>query len=711
MGRRLTSCGNHRLVKCRGQALEQPALSYAAAVFEAACERQLAIVTGTAEDDESEHFPCKPRWIFCSMGSSLTVVLFPRNPAVEFAGDEEAYSEAWLASLAFLGRASAALTLGALGARLDACQASLNACLHTGADVAACLERLCWVTQLVGFVLADSGDGETPMVPLELAAACAGTAAAGQPDAVVALGQRLLALGGTCLEGSGHEIISPRLLQEVCCTLGRWAETYLPPEEGACGALAEAFGAAGGGPPACNMLVSLAIAALTKYPGETALHRAACERLLAPLGRRAAALLVRCPAWADLCEACSSRQQGVVALESGVQRQLYQAIVDGVARAHTPPDAAAACIQQLLGPVAAALLEMAAQPAAALQRADRARSALGLVQSLAGAARGQATETTQPPVFAHLAVCQAPALQLLEAYQRQNDVATATVQLAVDVVENHAAYLSGADAAGLFSWVRAVVTACAAHHASAAAAAGAEERAESLEAMLRLVSALASCEVPDGVDLGAAVFDGLTRIIPLFSVDSLAFPRLAHSFFTLLAHTCEAWAPQLAELPPPALRSVLAMLGAGMGISDDAETAAAVFEAAAALARWHLEARRSGARGLAAAVDDGQAPLGALLQALLQRVLLDDPGVGCLGYATEAALWLILAEPGTFQGAAMAVVSGAGAQDAAAHVGGAFSSVAGAAAACSAGGRRSGGEFEPAFNRFVMDVRGIARRR
>jgi hypothetical protein len=632
---------------------------------------------------------------------------------VEYEGDEEAHSEAWLASLAFLGRAAAAAALASLAARLDACQASLSGCMQSAGDVAACLEQLCWVTRLAGFVLADSGEGETPLIPLEVAAACAAAAAAGQPDPAVALAQRLLSLGRACVEAAGHPVISPRLLEEVCCALGRWGETYLLPGAGAGAALVEAFGpAAGGGPAVCNGLVALGVAALTKYPGEAALHRAACERLLGPLTHRASSVLVQCPAWAELCRACAARQPGVVALGAGVQRRLYQCALDAAARAELPPGTALGYVEQLLSPLSCGLVALAAQPAATLQRADCAASAVGLLHSLSGAARAQQSQAVQPAVFGHLeAVCQQPALRLLEAFQRQGDAVAGILQLAIDVVENHAAYLPPARAAQLFAWARAVVQACAAHFVANLAVDRREEQVEFLGGVLALVSSLAAAEAPEGVDVvGPAVFAALEHVVPLVTPPFLAYPRLAAQVYSLLAHVCEAWTEQVARLPPRVLHPALGMISAGMGSKDDAEAAAAVFEAAAALARWHLRAQRTGAPGLAAA--DGATPLPVLLQALLQRVLLDDAGFECVGYSTDAALLLVLAEPAAFQNAAAAIVpSTGGAQGGGARVQAAFAALAAAAAACHPLERHVHGEFAAAFKAFVGAVRGEVRQR
>lgn len=108
-----------------------------------------------------------------------------------------------------------------------------------GRDPSAVLEQLCWVVSMAGHVLADAGEGETPLVPLPILEACAppawaapegpagGPAAAawgavgGDQDAVMALSQCLLGVGAMCMEEAGRPVISPRCdgLKSFTCTV------------------------------------------------------------------------------------------------------------------------------------------------------------------------------------------------------------------------------------------------------------------------------------------------------------------------------------------------------------------------------------------------------------------------------------------------------------------------------------------------------------
>lgn len=95
-----------------------------------------------------------------------------------------------------------------------------------------------------------------------------------------------------------------------------------------------------------------------------------------------------------------------------------------------------------------------------------------------------------------------------------------------------------------------------------------------------------------------------------------------------------------------------------------------MFEAAAALARFHVQALAAGGPGLGpnnAPGADGATPLGGLLQASLQRLIHGDSGLEAVDHAAEAVLPLALADPPALHRAGEALLAACG--DGAAKVG------------------------------------------
>lgn len=124
-----------------------------------------------------------------------------------------------------LGSAKVRLSDAGSDTAVAACSAAavvtaLGECLNSaaGGDPSVALEQLCWLTTMCSHVLADLGDGETPLVPLPISQACeaaAAAAAGGQGgDPAEQLSAGLLAVGNHCLAHAGQVAASPRWVPE-----------------------------------------------------------------------------------------------------------------------------------------------------------------------------------------------------------------------------------------------------------------------------------------------------------------------------------------------------------------------------------------------------------------------------------------------------------------------------------------------------------------
>ena len=286
-------------------------------------------------------------------------------------------------------------------------------------------------------------------------------------------------------------------------------------------------------------------------------------------------------------------------------------------------------------------------------------------------------------------------------------------------MEYHSSMLEAQKARELFRWAVLLVTTYASHRTSASSDASfqIEEERAALCALLRLLTQLTNVEASDESEVAVAVFEGLDQIMPSIKEEHLKFPKLRGSFFALVAHMVEAHAPRVADLPAPTFSALMNALCFGITIQDDTETEAAVFEAAGALAKHHYLARKHGAPGLghlnAINRETGQTALGSVLHALLRRVLVDDPGFEAVDYASEAALPLWLAEAGAPEAVLGSLATGMAGNDerALGVVSAAFQGLGKAAMNAQGMDRASRRQFNGAFRRFVMEVRGAIRRK
>mgnify|MGYP001807405711 CR=1 FL=1 len=126
-----------------------------------------------------------------------------------------------MAEAAALARAAPAATFPLLAAAMGAAQQQLLAAAGPGGPGAGspawavALERLCWLVRMAAHCLADSGAGETPLMPLTLSIAVE----AGGPAlaAVEGLTAALLALPALALQEGAAAVLSPR----CACAGGR----------------------------------------------------------------------------------------------------------------------------------------------------------------------------------------------------------------------------------------------------------------------------------------------------------------------------------------------------------------------------------------------------------------------------------------------------------------------------------------------------------
>ncbi|PRW50955.1 exportin-4 isoform X1 [Chlorella sorokiniana] len=696
---------------CRGpMGGSQSAVAAAAAVFAAVVESGLQQAAAEAQEDEEEN-----------------------------EGGENMQTEEWLAKVAALGRASAALSLPRLAERLGAALAALQQCMQSGADPSVALEQLCWLTTMCSHVLADLGEGETPLVPLPICQACESAAAAAAADPAEQLSAGLLAVGSHCMAHVGQVAASPRLVEVAAASLARWADTYLMPQEApGSPALAAAFGAGSpGGGQAAQLLVSLVLAGLTGYPGERALHEVVCGQLLHALVRRPAvcAALLDSPAWGGLCDAVGRGDAGLLQLAEKVQRRLLQSLL---LAAHGLPGDAGNWAGHLLESTAAQLRQAGGSEAAAraaLQRADGLHLVVSLLERLRGAVRGT-IPATQAALFQQFTSV-APALAtLFDACRTQPVAVTLILKLAGDVVEAHAAYLSLPDAQALCAWALRLLQLYSAHNlgqvsvaaSKALAAEALSDRYLDLRALLKLLTKLTQADwanqAPvkssasaaagaggdrEAVDVAQIVFAGLDIIVPLLSPELLKFPKLCRAYFALLAHMLEVYPERMAVLPPSVFQTLVSTLQFGVGATGDDEVTQAVFEAAAALARFHVQSVAAGGPGLGAnnaPGPDGTTPLGGVLAASLQRLIHGDAGLEAVDHAAEAVLPLALSDPPALQRSGEALLAactdGAAKASAQAALTSLVASVGGAASL----DRPSRRAFSRALSKFVTDMRG-----
>lgn len=96
----------------------------------------------------------------------------------------------------------------------------LRSCAGEGTSVV--LEEVTWLVRMAAHLIADPGEGETPLPPLTIAAAASQACQAGQQDPLAALSWALLDVASLCADPATTSIVSPR-----CCTGPAYGQSLL----------------------------------------------------------------------------------------------------------------------------------------------------------------------------------------------------------------------------------------------------------------------------------------------------------------------------------------------------------------------------------------------------------------------------------------------------------------------------------------------------
>ncbi|KAG1679648.1 hypothetical protein FOA52_006165 [Chlamydomonas sp. UWO 241] len=373
-------------------------------------------------------------------------------------GDEAAAAAAaedWMVRAAALARASPAQSLGMLVELLRGARGRLSECAAGGADPSEVLEQVVWLLRMAAHALADSGAGETPLMPLMLLDE-AEVHGPGAP-AILALCEALLEVPALALEPGAAPVLSPRLMETCMWALSRWADTYLLPEEPLPGDLQQAYGApTGRAGHLLDGIVRVALACLVNFPGEALLHGAVCGTLLPVLVRRKplCRALVALSSWQELCHAFASRAPALcLSMGSKTQRSLAQCLCLASAGV-MGPRAGQAYVTQLMAATVQQLGELGSRPDldSVVSLAPEATRVACLVEAVRGCTRATLS-ATQPAVFALTSPLLTPLLRLQHAFRANPLVVTSLLKLAAEIVENHISFLRPAESDAVMRWV------------------------------------------------------------------------------------------------------------------------------------------------------------------------------------------------------------------------------------------------------------------
>eukprot|EP00250_Pteridium_aquilinum_P028115 c36611_g1_i1 orf=157-3681(+) len=570
------------------------------------------------------------------------------------------------------------------------------------------LEELHWILLMSGHVLADPGDGETPMIPEALLVQFPAHVDVESYPAVL-LSRSAIMLTQRSLDAVFRsEIFSSRLMEAIVWFFARWADTYLLTSDvgkgpnstpssaegdlqqslttGAKGnPLVLAFNEHGDGRSALECLVQLAGVALTSWPGEKTLLELTCFQLLPALSRRrnVCGLLVATESWQHFAKAFAYLDQTLLLLPGSIQRGLAEVLCRSATGLNSL-DAANQFVRDLLSPVTTKLIEISQTKDLSVfaQKPDAILLVTNLLERLRGAARATMPRT-QKAMFEIGAAVMDPLLKFLESYKNQSSVVYVLLKFVVDWVDGQVAFLEAKETAIVFRFSVQLLQIYSAHNVGKVSinisrslqTESQAEKYKDLRALLQLLTNLSSKDLIDfaseenaeaeNPDVAQVIYLGLHIIIPLISIDLLKYPKLCRQYFTLLAHMLEVYPEKIAKLSKEGFSQVVGALNFGLR-HQDIEVVNMSLTALNAIAFYHYQAVCKGEEGLgfhavetydsSGALQDGV--LAHFLRSLLQYLLFEDYSHELVEPASDALLPLILCNTALYQRLAQDLLEG-----------------------------------------------------
>ncbi len=599
--------------------------------------------------------------IFCSCQGSIFQAFLDKkiceacgevhSDEEDFEGGEEAYSDSDMSGLASIGRCSHRISFPFLIEAFERGKLKLQMVLSDGSDPSIPLEELCWLLRISSFVIADTGEGETPLVPQIYIEDFRNDI---NKNLVVCLSKTILGLAMDFRSSIGTSIASSRLMEELCKALGRWSETYLFPELKGVDRQVDwnyyLFTATEEGTSVMNLLLELVQICFERFPGDRTLHLCVCQSLLKPLPKyeNVRRYLSQSSTWKNLVQSYLQEVDFMKVLEAEVQLHVTASICTGIDSQEY--------LSKIISWQVHKVSVISSLPQCEFSAPGNITRVLNALSSLRGAARSN-HDKYHTILFHEVRKVFPICLTILEISKDLISIYNNVLDLAADIVEYHGPYLSDEESRHLFSWTIEIIRKHAANKIllnvkkALLLSTLFDDECDALLSLIRLLTQVTNAETCQHEDIAATIFLGVESVMPLLTVEHFKVPPVRHAFFSLLGYMVEVYASRVAQLSPKSFASFMEAIAFGVQIQDDSETGSAVFEAIAAFAKYSINSRSNGFHGIGEnekTLINGNPPLIFLYDAIMSRVIFDDGSLNAIDFAGEPVLYLMAHDPQSY---------------------------------------------------------------
>ncbi|XP_028770687.1 LOW QUALITY PROTEIN: exportin-4 [Neltuma alba] len=625
------------------------------------------------------------------------------------------------------------------------------ACLNQGRgiiDMTETLEELYSLLLIIGHVIADEGEGEIPLVPNAIQTQFADVVEADKHP-VILLSSSIIRFAEQCLNPEMRaSIFSPRLMESIIWFLARWSRTYLMSSDGAGDnilnsgplhqhsskeALINFFGEHNQGKIVLDIIVRISLITLTSYPGEKFLQGLTCYQLFHSLvqQKHVCVHLVTLNSWHELATAFSI-EKTLFLLDTAHQRSLAQTLVRSASGMSS--EASNQYVRNLMGHIATYLVELSSKSdfKSIAQQPDIILSVSCSLERLRGAA--SASEPRSQKALYELGFSlMNSVLVLLEVYKHESAVVYLLLKFVVDWVGGQIIYLEAQETVAVVDFCMRLLQLYSSQNigkilisrSGCLLSEAKTEKYKDLRALLQLLTSLCSKDMIDfssdsietqGTNISQVVYFGLHIVTPLVSMDLLKYPKLCHSYFSLLSHLLEVYPETFAQLNSEAFAHVLRTLDFGLH-HQDGDVVSKCLRALQGLASYHYKENVAGRIGLGAHATglkdlNGNLQEGLLslfLRSLLQLLLFEDYSSDLISAAADALLPLILCEQGLYQRLGNELIERQSSPRLRSRLANALHTLTSANQLSSSLDRMNYQRFRKNLNSFLIEVRGFLR--
>ncbi|KAH0972651.1 hypothetical protein GBA52_024807 [Prunus armeniaca] len=546
-------------------------------------------------------------------------------------------------------------------------------------DPTETLEELYSLLLITGHVIADEGEGETPLIPNAIQIHFPQNLEA-ENHPLVILCSSIIRFAEKSLEPEMRaSVFSPRLMEAVIWFIARWSCTYLMSREenrerNSRNILLKFFGEHNQGKFVLDIIVRISLTALMSYPGEKDLQALTCFQLLNALvqQKHICVHLVALDSWRDLANAFAN-EKTLFLLNTAHQRSLAQTLVHSASGLRNS-EASNLYVRDLMGHMATYLVEMSSKSdfKSIAQQPDIILPVSCLLERLRGAASASEPRTQKAIYELGFSVMN-PVLVLLEVYKHESAVVYLILKFVVAWVDGQISYLEAQETAIVVNFCMSLLQLYSSNNigkisislSTSLLTEAKTEKYKDLRALLQLLSSLCSKDLVDfssdstathATNISQVVYFGLHIVTPLLSLDLLKYPKFCYDYFSLLSHLLEVYPETVAQLNSEAFSHVLGTLDFGLH-HQDVEIVDMCLRALRALASYHYVETSAGKVGLgshaAGLKDPGgnfkEGILSRFLRSVLQLLLFEDYSPDLVSSAADALLPLILCEQSLYQ--------------------------------------------------------------